>query len=152
MENEITLRPVTKENFLEVVDLELHEDQSGFLPNNAFSIAQASVNHQLRCRAICRDRVPVGFLLYAHPEEEDEEPGCYSIWRFMLDKRHQRRGHGIKAMALLLDQLRSEPDVKKIFISYLPENLVARAFYAKFGFSELCIDAESGEMEAVLIP
>lgn len=45
---QISLRPVTRENFDDVVDLKLLDHQQDFLASNAYSIAEASLNPALR--------------------------------------------------------------------------------------------------------
>ena len=48
-----------------------------------------------------------------------------------------------------MDEIRAIPNVSKIFISYMPDNPVAKPFYASFGFREVATD-EDGEMIAEL--
>lgn len=140
------LRAVTRENFEAVTDLELLAHQRRYLASNSYSLAQASFYPELRPRAIYRGDALIGFAMYAAPEPDDNS-GEYAIWRFMVDVRHQGRGHGRHALQLLLDEIRSRPDATKIYISYKPDNPVARGFYASFGFVETGMD-ESGEMVA----
>lgn len=145
----ITLRPITKENFEAVVSLNLLDHQRDYLASNSYSIAEASLFPCLATRAVYVDELPVGFMMYAYPEPGEEPPGEYGIWRFMIDSAHQGKGYGRQALALLLAEIQSHADVRRIFISYVPGNQQAQAFYASFGFRELEIDAE-GEMVAVL--
>lgn len=37
------------------------------------------------------------------PLLEPPRMGEYELWRFLIDHRHQRKGYGRRAMALLLD-------------------------------------------------
>ena len=48
-----------------------------------------------------------------------------------------------------LDEIRAMPGIRKISISYMPDNPVAKPFYASFGFVEVGMD-EDGEMIAEL--
>lgn len=43
----IEFRDVTMENFEEVINLKLKDDQVGFLENNLYSLAEAKVNSDL---------------------------------------------------------------------------------------------------------
>lgn len=52
---QVSLRPVTRENFDDVVDLKLLDHQQDFLASNAYSIAEASLNPALRTHAIYGD-------------------------------------------------------------------------------------------------
>ena len=144
----ISLRPVTAENFEDVVSLPLLAHQRAYLASNAYSIAEASFFPYLVTRAVYAGEQPIGFMMYAKPERHEDQ-GEFAIWRFMIRADHQGQGYGRKALASLLAEIRSHPGVQSIAISYIPENESARLFYASFGFRELDID-EDGEMVAVL--
>jgi diamine N-acetyltransferase len=66
----------------------------------------------------------------------DENDREYWIYRLMIDQRHQGRGYGRAAMLLLIDRIRSEMDEERhrIFISFEPENEVAKSLYESLGF------------------
>ncbi|MBR5424551.1 MAG: GNAT family N-acetyltransferase [Clostridia bacterium] len=71
----------------------------------------------------------------------------------MIDRRHQQKGYGKEAMRLALDFIRTFPagEAKYCWLSYEPENEVAKKLYASFGFEELPEQYEEGEeMPAVL--
>ncbi|MEX8495670.1 GNAT family N-acetyltransferase [Sphaerotilus sp.] len=144
----ITLRAVTRDNFEAVTDLELLPHQEDYLASNSYSIAQASFHPHLRTRAVYAAETLVGFMMYAVPVEGGEA-GEYGIWRFMVDAKHQGTGIGRQALAQLIDEIRAHGDVRRITISYLPDNAAAQRFYASFGFVERGID-DSDEMVAVL--
>jgi len=149
----VTLRPVTRENFEAITDLELLPHQADYLASNSYSIAQASFYPHLKTRAVYADETLVGFMMYAVPVEgeqgESGEPGEYGIWRFMVDAKHQGGGIGRRALVALLDEIRACGDARRITISYMPDNTAAQRFYASFGFVEQGID-DSDEMVAVL--
>lgn len=146
---DLTLRPVTRDNFETVAELELHPHQRAWLASNSYSIAQASFYPNFHTRAIyLRDEV-IGFMMFVALDGVDDEPGEYNIWRFMVDSRHQGKGHGRRALQALLDEIRRDPAACKVWISYVPGNAVASGFYASFGFVETEVD-EEGEMVAIL--
>ena len=64
--------------------------------------------------------------------------GNYNLWRLMIDKNHQNRGYGKQALELALSFIRTFPCGKADYcwLSYEPENVVAKALYASFGFIE----------------
>lgn len=144
----ITLRPVTADNFDEVACLPLLADQRAYLAGNAYSIAEASFFPHLVTRAVYAGERPIGFMMYAKPAPGDDS-GEFGIWRFMISSDHQGKGYGRKALELLITEMRTHTGVRRISISYLPQNERAGRFYASFGFHETGID-EDGEMVAVL--
>lgn len=141
----VTLAPVTIDNFEALMDMALPPEQAGYLASNAYSIAQAHYYPDWRPRAIYCDGVPVGFALY--DVEGDGEPGRYAIYRLMVDHPRQHQGIGRLAVALLLAEIRACPGARRITICYQPGNATARRFYASMGFVETGID-ERDEMVA----
>nr|WP_308633476.1 GNAT family N-acetyltransferase [Massilia sp. YIM B02443] len=145
----VTLRPVTRDNFEAVTDLELHPHQREYLASNSYSIAQASFYPNYHTRAIYAGEELVGFMMFVVLDGVEDEEGEYGIWRFMVDRHHQGRGLGRAALQALLDEIRSDPAACKVWLSYVPGNAVASSFYGSFGFVDTGID-EEGEMVAVL--
>ncbi|SHG77766.1 GNAT family N-acetyltransferase [Massilia sp. CF038] len=143
----VTLHPITIDNFEAVMDLELPPEQARYLDSNAYSIAQAHYYPDWQPRAIYCDGTPVGFALY--DTSGDDEPGHYAIYRLMVAHHLQNKGIGRRAMALLLDEIRAQPDVRRVTICYKTDNPTARRFYASLGFAEIGL-SEDGEMVAQL--
>ena len=75
----------------------------------------------------------------------------YEIWRFMIDKRYQGRGCGREALKPAPDLIRTWPCGKAEFcwISYEPENKMARKLYTSLGFEETD-EMDGDEIVAVL--
>ena len=67
----------------------------------------------------------------------------------MIDRKHQGKGYGRAALGKALDEIRAIPKIRKVSISYMPDNPVAKPFYASFGFVEVGKD-EDGEIIAEL--
>ena len=141
----VTLEPITIDNFDAVMDMELPPDQARYVASNAYSIAQSHYYPDWQPQAIYCDGVPAGFVLY--DVTGNDEPGHYAIYRLMVDHPRQGQGIGRRAMELVLAQIRACPDARRISICYKPSNATAQRFYASLGFSEIGIDA-IGEMVA----
>jgi diamine N-acetyltransferase len=141
----VTLQPITIDNFEAVMDMELPPEQARFLASNAYSIAQAHYYPDWQPRAIYCDGVPAGFALY--DVSGNGEAGHYAIYRLMVDHARQHQGIGRRALELLLAEIRGHADARRITICYKPDNATARRFYASLGFLETGID-ELGEMVA----
>ncbi|HEY7093036.1 MAG TPA: GNAT family N-acetyltransferase [Ktedonobacterales bacterium] len=128
----ITLREITRENWMQCVQLTVASEQDHFVASNAFSLAQSKYEPEWVPLALYGDTEMVGFVMYGLYREE----GKYWILRVMVDRRFQGKGYGHAAMRLLLDRLRAIPGCDEVAISYEPENDVARRLYASFGFRE----------------
>lgn len=59
-----------------------------------------------------------------------------SIYRFMIDRKHQGRVCGRAALSKALEEIRALLRVDRISIRCMLENPVAKPFYATFGFVE----------------
>lgn len=146
----ISLRAVTADNFDSISELPLLPQQRDYLASNDYSIAQASFHPAtMHTRAVYCDEEAVGFLMFVSPDDEDP-PGHYQIWRFMIDHRRQGQGHGRAALALALAEIRARPDVRSIEIFYKPGNANAKQFYASMGFVEKGMDDDGNDMLAVI--
>ncbi|MEI6531117.1 MAG: GNAT family N-acetyltransferase [bacterium] len=142
----VSLREISKDTLDEILALEVTENQRQFVATNAKSIAQAHFAGDVAWfRAIYADETPVGFLMLSDDREEQE----YFLWRFMIDRRFQRRSFGWKALALLVEHVRPLPGAKELLTSYVPGEGSPGPFYHAFGF----VDdgrVEEGENVSVL--
>ena len=76
------------------------------------------------------------------------ERGSYSLYRFMIDRKHQRKGYGRAAVQALVDLIRKQDrSVRRITVCYEPENIGSKTMFGKFGFKEIGLD-EDNEMIA----
>jgi diamine N-acetyltransferase len=148
MSDEVRLEDVTARNWRAVARLKLAPEQEDLLASNLYSIAQSKFDPDARPRAVYAGRELVGFLMYDVWETKEKTREA-SIYRFMIDRKHQGKGYGRAALTRALDEIRADPAIRKISIGYVPENAVAKPFYASFGFVEVGKD-EDGEIIAEL--
>ena len=147
----VRLVKVDTDNFEDLIRLSVNEQQKNFVASNIYSLAEAYATNAeggfAQPFGIYAGDKPVGFLMigYVSEDEADDEeetpdfvPGSYLIWRFMVDKEDQQKGYGTEAMKLALDYIRSFPrgEAEYCWLSYEPENEVARKLYRSFGFVE----------------
>jgi diamine N-acetyltransferase len=144
MSDEVRLENVTVRNWRAVVRLKLAPEQKDLVASNLYSIAQSKFDPNAHPRAVYAGKELVGFVMY-NVWETKEKIREASIYRFMIDVKHQGKGYGRAA----LDEIKATPGVKKVSIGYMLENAVAKQFYASFGFVEVGRD-EDGEIEAEL--
>ena len=165
---ELHLEKITYLNWHDVEELRVTREQKAFLPDNVTSLAYAGIvresGFQVFTFGIYKGDKPIGFAMigYDIPYEPDDDlneiyrftRSSYFIWRFMIDKRYQGRGHGREAMKLILEFIKTGPCRKAEYawLCYAPENTVARRLYASLGFEEVteAYNTEDDEILAVL--
>ena len=143
-------------NFDDLIDLKVADDQKGFVASNIYSLAEAYAAKASDGYAlpfgIYLDDKPIGFIMFGYYpdldyakaafgdelEVPDYIPKSYLLWRFMIDKEYQRNGYGKEALKLALDYIKTYPcgEAEYCWLSYEPENEVARKLYASVGFME----------------
>jgi len=148
MSDAVRLENVTARNWRAVARLKLAPQQHDLVASNLYSIAQSKFDPNAHPRAVYAGKVLVGFLMYDVWDTKEKIREA-SIYRFMIDREHQGKGYGRAALARALDEIKADPVVRKVSVGYMPENPVAKAFYASFGFAEAGKD-EDGEIIAEL--
>lgn len=81
-------------------------------------------------RAIEADGIPVGFVMLALTTAHHPEP---YLWRLLIDRMHQRRGIGRRALDLVEDQCRRTGDAS-LLTSWVPGRGSPEPFYLRRGF------------------
>lgn len=127
----VELRPVDKNNIDDVLTLEVHEYQKSYVSTVAESLAQAYVyNDNAYPFAVYSGDEIVGFIMMGYYEVKQ----YYTLWKFLIDKDHQRRGYGRKALALGIKFLKDRFDVDSVYTGVVPGNAVANRLYRSVGF------------------
>lgn len=146
---EVTLVEITAESVRAVCLLKPHPHQEHFVAPNAVSIAQAHFHKEAWFRAIHADGELAGFVMLEDwtrfPAEQSAhlwrgEP-YVSLWRFMVDARHQGRGIGKAALRQVIDKVRSEGIASWLLLSYVPGDGCPEPLYRSLGFKP------TGDME-----
>jgi diamine N-acetyltransferase len=148
MRDKVELKDVTAENWEAVADLELAPEQQELVASNLYSIAESQFDQDARPRAVYAGENVVGFLMYDVSRRDDTLRA--SIYRFMIDAKYQGKGYGRIALAKALDEIKGIPEIRKVTIRYMPDNPIAKPFYASFGFVEVGKD-EDGEVIAEIM-
>ena len=160
---QLRLEKLIWDNYDDVTKLKVNKDQKTFVaPNNDSLIdayfAVTEEGMKVYTFGIYYGKKPVGFLMisydcpwatqyYGLPEK------YYYIWRFMIDKKYQGQGFGKEALKLAIEFIKTFPcgESEACWLSYEPENEVARKLYLQAGFIErLDLHKDDMEIPAVL--
>lgn len=129
----VRLHPIDRSNWGICGKLELEEHQRPFVASNLRSLAEAYFNPNLFPYGIYCGGQMVGFIMYGF-----EDFNGYKLWyisRLMVDKHHQSKGYGRRAMQLAIERIRTEyPETDGIAVGYVPENVWGARLYASLGF------------------
>lgn len=157
----VQLREITAANVRHITDvLEVDPAQAGYVASNAVSLAEALFHPEAWFRAIHAGDVPVGFVMVsdetlltpaqraaAHAEAGEAMPAepRFFLWRFMIDRRCQRRGFGRAALEQVLAHARTRPGIAAVYLSYVPGPHGPQGFYEAQGFRATG-EVEDGEV------
>ena len=129
----VQIKPVTKDNLDEVLSLRINEDQAGYVSSTAESLAQAYVYQETAFPfAVYNDGEIVGFIMMGYYEAKQ----YYTLWKLPIDRKHQHKGYGRKALELGIAFLKDRFHVREIYTGVIPGNLAAKSLYESLGFRE----------------
>ena len=139
------LEKINRKNIWEILKLKVSKSQKNFVASNDLSIIEAYLT--ITSKGVVfpfgiydGDR-PVGFLMIGYDVDETWEnvPNIakenYTLWRLMIDETYQQKGFGKEA--------------EYCWLSYEPENKIAKELYHSFGFVENG-DMDGDEVIAIL--
>jgi diamine N-acetyltransferase len=127
---DVRLVDLTKHNWEQVAALEVGPGQEQFVAPNLRTIAETQFEPSAVRRVIVKGGVPIGLAVYVLDPEDDE----WWLWRFMIARDEQGRGHGRAALEQLIDEWRAIPGCTRVFVGYKPENMIAERLYVSLGF------------------
>jgi RimJ/RimL family protein N-acetyltransferase len=149
---DVALVEITEHNLNATAALATHRHQQRFVAPMARSLGQAlvpGVDSGDRIvpwmRAVQADGEIAGFMMLVEPSPGHPVP---YLWRFLIDARHQRRGVGERAIALLADDLRAAGH-DALLLSFVDAPGGPRRFYERLGFVPTGI-IHDGETQARL--
>ena len=133
---EVALTPITAGTVKDYLRLATHRSQERFVAPMQWSFAEALYppvedGHQLvpRPYGITADGVPAGFCMYV--EATPSAPPY--LWRLLVDRTHQGRGIGRRALAELVDLLTRDGS-RSLRVSWVEGPGSPRPFYERAGF------------------
>jgi diamine N-acetyltransferase len=131
--SEVTLHNITQKNWRKIARLsdKLPETQRRYVAHNAISMLDQHYEPEnLYQFGVYDGDTPVGYVLYG----VDPDTQYWWIVRLMIATDQQGKGYGAAVMQQLIDIMRAKPGCNAIYISFVPENTVARKLYERLGF------------------
>jgi len=158
----ITLRPITSDNWIDCIGLTPTAEQAriGFVAPNCVSLVQAHYEPWWQpyglYATIDEQAMMVGFAMAGRwpatgipAHHTDAKPGIDFILRFMIDQHYQGRGYGRAGLQALIAQIKAQPGVQAVEISYDVANPVMAHLCTALGFQPTG-HIDNGEIEARL--
>ncbi|MCB1245810.1 MAG: GNAT family N-acetyltransferase, partial [Acidimicrobiia bacterium] len=147
----VALVAITSDNQREVAELETHHSQRSFVAPVRVSYGDAlfpgdwdGMPVSPWMRAITADDEYAGFVMM-HLSDDGSEP---YLWRFLIDRNHQRRGIGRRALDLVVDACRTV-GANSMRVSWVPGRGSPEPFYLGYGFEPTGVMHDT-ELEARL--
>ena len=131
----VNLVEINEENWLDYAGLSVDESQKHYLASNIGIIARGYVYRACRAKVIgiAADGTAVGLVMV---RDLDEEPACYDLQQFMIDRRFQGRGYGLEALRLILAELEKEHKYDCVEVCVKKDDAQALHVYGKAGFAD----------------
>ena len=131
----IRLFDIDEDNWLAVRRLSAADDQKGYLDTAEGILARGYVYRAARARVIgiADGETVVGVALV---KDLDEEPACYDLQQFLIDRRFQNRGFGTQALRLITAELAAERKYDCVEVCVKNTDAPALRLYEKCGFRD----------------
>ena len=131
----IHLIDVNEENWLDIINLRVNEEQQKFLDRPTGIIARGYIyrNCNARVFGIADDAQMIGVALV---RDFTEEPLNYELQQFMIDGRFQNKGYGTEALRQSLKFLEQEGRYPGVEVCVNREDTAAIHVYEKVGFAD----------------
>lgn len=127
----IKLEEITADNLEAVLKLKVSKEQENFVSTTAYSLAQAYVYRENAYPfAIYADDTLVGFIMFGFYELRNQ----YTLWKFLIDEKYQNKGYGKMALALGIEYMKKQYDIKEMYTGVAIDNDVAERLYHFVGF------------------
>lgn len=144
----LTLKEVTENNFLEIIDLKSDKEQEKifqiyerWVGSNAFFLA-ACQTFGFTPKAIYDDNTLIGFTSHGFRKETNR----FELISMMIGHAFQGKGYGVPVLKAIIDDMVNMYNCKEIYLSVIYNNERAIKTYEKLGF------VPTGEVEAAHHP
>ncbi|MFC3122597.1 GNAT family N-acetyltransferase [Agaribacter flavus] len=130
---DINLREITKDNWLDMIDLEITKEQENYVALPAEAIAASKFYVHYVNRGIYLGNTPVGYIQY-YPNLAEGKPKEIFIDQLIIDRKEQGKGYGTKAVELVLKEIKQLKSFNSVSICYVEGHDIMRKFFERFNF------------------
>jgi diamine N-acetyltransferase len=144
----VHLERLTRDNWRQVITLDIADDQRRFLetPSVLYGVAEVQFHPTYTPYAVYAEDTVVGFAVYGYLPEDQTR---WWIPLVLIDQRYQGKGYGRAAMQAIIGSIQQEaPDCREIALSYKLDNTVAERLYLSLGFEKTDEIDERGQVTA----
>ncbi|MDX8353123.1 GNAT family N-acetyltransferase [Cognatiyoonia sp. IB215182] len=132
-------RPVTGADVVPLENITVHPEQDRFIAPNIVTIAQARFETGAYDFCLWDGDTRVGLIALIDMAEHDDreeidDPEAVYVWRLLIGKDFQRRGHGKAAMDFAEDWARKRSR-RCVQIQAVEDNVAAIAMYQALGYT-----------------
>lgn len=131
-----TLAPVSADTWRAVAELEVTEVQRAFVAEPTRYLALCAYGGAWQPLVVRLGERVIGFVMWA---VDPDDASCW-LGGLIIDRRHQRQGHGRRTLEALMAWLTTEHGHRRFALAYRPDN-PAKSLYQALGFRE------TGEIE-----
>lgn len=145
----IRLELVNKDNFDQVLDLEVAPKDQRRVASVEYSLAQAWLyrdSEDLFPYAVKSGQLTVGFLLLSYQPMENS----YYIWRLLIDQKYQNQSFGKEVIRRVLQRARDDQQCHKVTVNYVIGNHKMLYILEKFGFQSVGLHGQEIKMELIV--
>ncbi|HFI0167976.1 TPA: GNAT family N-acetyltransferase [Streptococcus suis] len=144
----IRLELVNKDNFDQVLDLEVAPKDQRRVASVEYSLAQAWLYREeghLLPYAVKSGQKVVGFVLLSIQEDKS-----YYVWRLLIDRHYQNRGYGKEVIRQVIGLAKEDPSCHTITMNYVIGNHKMRYILEKLGFQSVGLEGQEMKMELII--
>lgn len=131
----VKLVDVDENNFINFARLRVQEDQEKFLDDARGILARGYAYRENRARVI-GIMANGQFAGIALVKDMDEEPACYDLQQFMIDRNFQNQGYGSESLRQILGWLNVEQKYKCVEVCVNRNNTAALKLFFTAGFQD----------------
>ena len=128
----ITLQPVGKDNWRDVINVTITEPQQEFIAHPGYYLALCAYGDLWNPLAVYLGDKVIGFLMWA---VDTADQSCW-LGGIFIDQNYQGQGYGRKAIQTAISMLSTKHGYQHFALSYQPANTIAKHLYSTLGFVE----------------